>query len=130
MAYDVLVPGYRNNTVNCLRLRAAKSGREFDLAKLNAGQYVAAVEDKTSTENISKVLYPPDDQYAGRELRLKQQYFFTSATIQDVIRRFKKYPGRQWESLPDEVAIQLNDTHPAIAIPEMMRVLVDQEVVE
>ena len=130
MAYDLAAPGYGNRIVNSLRLWAAKSSREFDLDKFNAGAYVAAVEDKNSSENISKVLYPPDDQYAGRELRLKQQYFFTSATIQDVIRRFKKYPGRQWEALPDKVAIQLNDTHPAIAIPEMMRVLVDQEAIE
>ncbi|MGA7616151.1 MAG: glycogen/starch/alpha-glucan phosphorylase [Thermoanaerobaculia bacterium] len=126
MPYDVPVPGYRNNTVNSLRLWAARSSREFDLARFNAGQYVAAVEDKTQTENISKVLYPPDDQYAGRELRLKQQYFFVSATIQDVIRRFCKKPGRRWESLPDKVAIQLNDTHPAVAIAELMRVLVDR----
>ncbi len=130
MAYDQPVPGYRNDTVNTLRLWAAKSSREFDLAQFNTGAYVAAVEDKDRTETISKVLYPSDAQYAGRELRLKQQYFFTSATIQDVIRRFKKYPGRTWEELPDKVAIQLNDTHPSIAIPEMMRVLVDQEMVE
>ena len=130
MAYDHQIPGFRNNTVNSLRLWAAKSSREFDLSQFNAGAYVAAVEDKNRTENISKVLYPPDDQYAGRELRLKQQYFFTSATIQDVIRRFKKYPGRVWEELPDKVAIQLNDTHPSIAIPEMVRVLVDQEKLE
>ncbi|HET7435223.1 MAG TPA: glycogen/starch/alpha-glucan phosphorylase [Thermoanaerobaculia bacterium] len=127
MAYDMAIPGYKNDVVNSLRLWAAKSSREFDLAKFNAGAYVAAVEDKTSTENISKVLYPPDDQHAGRELRLKQQYFFTSATIQDVIRRFKKYPDRNWQDLPDKVAIQLNDTHPSISIPEMMRILVDQE---
>jgi starch phosphorylase len=130
MAYDIAVPGYKNNTVNSLRLWAAKSSREFDLAQFNAGAYVAAVEDKNRTENISKVLYPPDDQYAGKELRLKQQYFFTSATIQDVIRRFKKFPGRSFEELPDKVAIQLNDTHPAIAIPEMMRVLVDEEALD
>lgn len=137
MAYDMLIPGYRTNTVNSLRLWAAKSSREFDLAKFNAGQYVAAVEDKYVSENISKVLYPADDQYVGRELRLKQQYFFTSATIQDVIRRFKKRAGRRqeelartaqgWDALPEKVAIQLNDTHPAIAIPELMRVLVDLE---
>jgi starch phosphorylase len=129
MAYDLGVPGYRNSTVNSLRLWAAKSSREFDLDKFNMGAYVAAVEDKTSSENISKVLYPPDDQSAGRELRLKQQYFFVSATIQDVIRRFKKH-GRGWEDLPNKVAIQLNDTHPSIAIPELMRVLVDQEMLE
>ena len=130
MAYDLAVPGYGNDVVNSLRLWAAKSSREFDLDKFNSGAYVESVEDKTQTENISKVLYPPDDQYAGRELRLKQQYFFTSATIQDVIRRFKKYPNRDWQELPDKVAIQLNDTHPAISIPEMMRVLVDQERLE
>jgi len=130
MAYDIAVPGFRNDTVNSLRLWAAKSSREFDLAQFNTGHYVAAVEDKDRSETISKVLYPPDEQYAGRELRLKQQYFFTSATIQDVIRRFKKYPSRRWEDLPDKVAIQLNDTHPSIAIPEMMRVLVDQEMIE
>ncbi|HEY0788638.1 MAG TPA: glycogen/starch/alpha-glucan phosphorylase [Thermoanaerobaculia bacterium] len=139
MAYDLLVPGYGNDVVNSLRLWAAKSTREFDLAKFNAGEYVAAVEDKFRTENISKVLYPPDDQSAGRELRVRQQYFFTSATIQDVIRRFNKQAtrratsrdrARRWEELPARVAIQLNDTHPAIAIPEMMRVLVDQEGVD
>ena len=130
MAYDMAVPGFRNDVVNSLRLWAAKSSREFDLAKFNAGAYVAAVEDKNRTENISKVLYPPDDQYAGRELRLKQQYFFTSATIQDVLRRFRKYPDRTWEDLPEKIAIQLNDTHPTIAIPEMMRILVDTEGLE
>ena len=129
MAYDLAAPGYGNDIVNSLRLWAAKSSREFDLAKFNAGAYVASVEEKDVTENISKVLYPSDDQYAGRELRLKQQHFFTSATIQDVVRRFKKR-SMQWEELPDKVAIQLNDTHPAVAIPEMMRVLVDEELVE
>jgi starch phosphorylase len=130
MAYDVAVPGYRNDVVNSLRLWAAKSSREFDLEKFNAGAYVESVEDKTSTENISKVLYPSDERYSGRELRLKQQYFFTSATIQDVIRRFKKQHEGRWDELPEKVAIQLNDTHPSISIPEMMRVLVDQEALE
>jgi starch phosphorylase len=127
MAYDVPIPGYKNDVVNSLRLWAAKSSQEFDLDKFNAGAYVEAVEDKTSSENISKVLYPPDDQYAGRELRLKQQYFFTTATIQDILRRFGKHHKGEWEQLPEKVAIQLNDTHPAIAIPELMRVLVDEE---
>ncbi|HEY0158710.1 MAG TPA: glycogen/starch/alpha-glucan phosphorylase [Thermoanaerobaculia bacterium] len=127
MAYDVPVPGFKNDVVNTLRLWAAKSSQEFDLEKFNAGAYVAAVEDKTSSENISKVLYPPDDQYAGRELRLKQQYFFTTATIQDILRRFNKHHEGEWSLLPEKVAIQLNDTHPAIAIPELMRVLVDDE---
>jgi starch phosphorylase len=130
MAYDMPITGYGNDTVNSLRLWGAKSSREFDLAQFNAGEYVAAVEDKTKTENISKVLYPPDDRYAGRELRLKQQYFFVSATIQDVIRRFMKRLHHRWEDLPEKVAIQLNDTHPAVAIPELMRVLVDDQRVE
>jgi glycogen phosphorylase len=127
MAYDTPIVGFRNGTVNTLRLWSAKSSREFDLGQFNAGEYVQAVQDKTISENISKVLYPADDQSAGKELRLKQQYFFVSATLQDVVRRFKKRPRWIWEEFPDEVAIQLNDTHPALAIPELMRVLVDQE---
>jgi starch phosphorylase len=88
--------------------------------------YVRAVEGKSRTENISKVLYPKDDQYAGKELRLKQQYFFVSATLQDVLRRFLKFHERRWEELPQKVAIQLNDTHPVLGIPELMRILVDE----
>jgi glycogen phosphorylase len=130
MAYDMPVAGYRNDTVNSLRLWSARSTREFDLATFNAGDYTRAVEDKTRTENISKVLYPPDDQLAGKELRLKQQYFFVSATLQDVIRRFKKRHDGHWDEFPDKVAIQLNDTHPAVAIPGLMRVLVDLEHLE
>jgi starch phosphorylase len=129
MAYDTPVVGFRTDTVNTLRLWAAKSSREFDLARFNAGEYVRAVEDKNESENISKVLYPPADQYAGKELRLKQQYFFVSATLQDVLRRFRKRP-RRVEDLPAKVAIQLNDTHPALAIPELMRLLVDVERVD
>ncbi len=127
MAYDTPIAGFRNGTVNTLRLWSARSSREFDLSRFNAGEYVQAVQDKTRSENISKVLYPSDDQSAGKELRLKQQYFFVSATLQDVVRRFKKRPKWVWEEFPDEVAIQLNDTHPSLAIPELMRVLVDQE---
>ena len=130
MAYDTPVAGFRNGTVNTLRLWSAKSSREFDLAHFNSGHYVRAVEDKTHSENISKVLYPADDQSAGKELRLKQQYFFVSATLQDVVRRFKKRPSWRWEELPDKVAIQMNDTHPALVVPELMRVLLDQESLE
>jgi starch phosphorylase len=129
MAYDTLVAGFQTDNVNTLRLWAAKSSREFDLLRFNAGEYVRAVEDKNQSENISKVLYPPDDQYAGKELRLKQQYFFVSATLQDVLRRFRKRP-RRWQELPAKVAVQLNDTHPALAIPELMRLLVDAERVD
>jgi starch phosphorylase len=130
MAYDTPVTGFGNDTVNTLRLWSAKSSREFDLQSFNAGEYVRAVEDKTRSENISKVLYPPDDQYAGKELRLKQQYFFVCATLQDVLRRFRKRGGRSWRELPDKVRIQLNDTHPVLAIPELMRLLVDEHHLE
>ncbi len=125
MAYDTPVAGYANDTVNTLRLWAAKSSREFDLRHFNQGDYVSAVRDKTESENISKVLYPPDEQYSGKELRLKQQYFFVSATLQDVLRRFLKVGGRSFQDLPAKVAIQLNDTHPVLGIPELMRILVD-----
>jgi starch phosphorylase len=130
MAYDTPIAGYRNGTVNTLRLWSAKSSRDFDLSQFNAGEYVRAVEDKTQTENISKVLYPRDDQYAGKELRLKQQHFFVSATLQDILRRFRKRGDMPWDRLPDKVAAQLNDTHPVLAVPELMRVLVDQHQVE
>jgi starch phosphorylase len=126
MAYDTPAAGFGNGVVNTLRLWAAKSSREFDLPSFNAGEYVRAVEDKTLSENISKVLYPPDDRYAGKELRLKQQYFFVSATLQDLLRRFVKHDGRSLERLHEKVAVQLNDTHPVLAIPELMRILVDE----
>ena len=126
MAYDTPVAGFGNGVVNTLRLWSAKSSREFDLSSFNAGEYVRAVEDKTFSENISKVLYPPDDLYVGKELRLKQQYFFVSATLQDLLRRFAKRGGIGIDRLPEKVAVQLNDTHPVLAIPELMRVLVDE----
>jgi len=126
MAYDYPVPGFRNETVNTLRLWAAKSTREFNFEYFNSGDYIKAVEDKSSTETISKVLYPNDHSFAGKELRLKQQYFFVCATIRDIIRRYKKF-HTTYREFPDEVAIQLNDTHPSIAIAELMRILVDEE---
>ncbi len=129
MAYDYPVPGFRNGTVNNLRLWAAKSSREFNLEYFNSGDYVKAVEDKTVSENISKVLYPDDQSFAGKELRLKQQYFFVSATLRDIMRRYKKY-HKKYDEFPEKVAIQLNDTHPSIAIPELMRILVDEEDLE
>ena len=97
LAYDVPIPGYGNDTVNTMRLWSAKSTRDFELESFNRGNYIGAVESKMKTENISKVLYPADDQSAGKELRLKQQYFFVSATLQDVVRRFKKRHIWQWE---------------------------------
>ena len=124
MAYDTPVPGYGNQTVNNMRLWTAKSSREFDLRYFNQGNYIQAVADKNESENLSRVLYPDDSTTMGRELRLKQQYFFVSASLQDILfRHHKHHPG--FDDLPDKVAIQLNDTHPAIAIPELMRLLMD-----
>ncbi|MEX2582782.1 MAG: glycogen/starch/alpha-glucan phosphorylase [Gemmatimonadota bacterium] len=125
MAYDTPVPGYRNNTVNTLRLWAAKATEEFDLADFMRGDYLAAVAAKTQSETISKVLYPPDDTGSGKELRIKQQYFFVSATLQDILRRYLR-ERKTFTDFPDKVQIQLNDTHPAVAIPELMRLLMDQ----
>ena len=129
MACDILIPGYANNTVNNMRLWAAMSSRDFNLDFFNHGDYIKAMEDKVLTENISKVLYPSDDVEQGRELRLKQQYFFVAATFQDILRRLKK-KNTPPTSLPDLVAVQLNDTHPAISIPELMRLLLDEEGME
>jgi starch phosphorylase len=129
MAYDTPIPGFGNQTVNTLRLWSAKSSRDFDLSCFNAGEYVRAVEDKRQSEIISKVLYPNDQFFAGVELRLKQEYFLVSATVQDALRRYKKRHA-SFRELPDKVAIQLNDTHPALAIAELMRLLVDNEGLE
>lgn len=126
MAYDYPVPGFRNETVNTLRLWAAKSTRDFNLEYFNSGDYIGAVEDKSNSESISKVLYPGDQYAAGKELRLKQQYFFVSATLKDIVRRYKKF-HKDYKEFPDKVAIQLNDTHPSIAIAELMRILVDED---
>ena len=124
MAYDTPVPGYGLNTVNNMRLWSAKASRDFDLKYFNEGNYIKAVEDKNESENLSKVLYPDDTTDMGKELRLKQQYFFVSASLQDILYRFRKH-HETFDELPDKVAIQLNDTHPSIAIPELMRLLVD-----
>ncbi len=127
MAYDTPVPGYRNDTVNNLRLWAAKSTREFDLDYFNHGDYERAVSDKAQSETLSKVLYPNDNVFEGRELRLKQEYFFVSATLQDILRRYRKTSRGKFADFPRQVAVQLNDTHPAVAIPELMRILLDHE---
>ncbi len=129
MAYDTPIPGYRCHTVNTLRLWAAKATEEFDLSYFIRGDYIAAVQAKTQSETISKVLYPPDDTGSGKELRLKQQYFFVSATLQDILARYKT-ERRTFDDFPDKVQIQLNDTHPALAIPELMRLLMDEEELE
>ena len=125
MAYDTPIPGYRNGTVNNLRLWSAKSTREFDLDYFNHGDYERAVSDKDRSETISKVLYPNDSTFEGRELRLKQEYFLVSATLQDIIRRFKKGGVTGFADFPGRVAIQLNDTHPSVGILELMRILMD-----
>jgi glycogen phosphorylase len=109
-----------------MRLWAARASRELDLTHFGEGDYIGAVEHKVSSETISKVLYPPDHNYAGQELRLKQQYFFVCATFQDIMRRYKKQ-NETFDTFYDEVAVHLNDTHPAIAIPELMRLLLDEE---
>lgn len=129
LAFDIPVPGYNNNAVINMRLWSAKSTREFDFGFFKDGDYEKAVADKVKSETISKLLYPSDNILKGKELRLKQEYFFVSATLQDIIRRFKNsYTNKpQFEEFPDKVAIQLNDTHPSIAIAELMRVLIDNE---
>ncbi len=114
MAFDTPVPGYGSDTVNNMRLWSAKASQDFDLTYFNDGNYVKAVEDKNESENLSKVLYPNDRTAEGRELRLKQQYFFVSASLQDILRRFLTAHSN-FDELPDKVAIQLNDTHPSIA---------------
>ena len=125
--YDVPIMGYRNNTVNTLRLWNAEPAQlEFDLCSFNHGDYLKAVEYKQSVERISKILYPEDTYYEGRHLRLRQQYFFVSAGLQSIIRHFKK-KNRLIRELPDKIAVHINDTHPAVAIPELMRILMDEE---
>lgn len=124
--YDMPVPGYKNDVVNTLRLWSARSSEEFDLSYFNDGDYERAVYNKVLTENISKVLYPNDNVSQGRELRLKQEYFFTAASLADIIRRFKA-ENTDLRKLPDKAVIQLNDTHPSIAIVELMRILIDEE---
>ena len=123
---DILVPGYKNDHVINMRLWTAKASSELDLTHFGEGDYIGAVQDKVSSETISKVLYPPDHNYAGQELRLRQQYFFVAATFQDIMRRYKK-KNKTFDKFHDRVAVQLNDTHPAIAIPELMRLLLDVE---
>ncbi len=129
MAYDVPIAGYGNHTVNNLRLWSAKPSKSFDFQLFNSGDYIQAVEETQRSGTISKVLYPNDQGFSGKELRLKQQYFFVAASLQDIIRRFKTH-SENFESFPEHVAIQLNDTHPSIAIPELMRIFVDEEDLE
>ncbi len=127
VAYDVPIPGYETATTNNLRLWSSKAASgEFDFQKFNAGEYETAVGDQQRAETISAVLYPNDNLERGKELRLKQQYFWCAASLHDIIRRFKK-SKRAWSQFPDQVGIQLNDTHPTLAIVELQRILVDLE---
>ncbi|GIL74061.1 hypothetical protein Vretimale_4977 [Volvox reticuliferus] len=125
VAYDNPIPGF--GTRNCINLRlwAAKPAKEFDLEAFNTGDYVAAILSKQRAETLSSVLYPDDRTYEGKELRLKQQHFFVSATIQDCVRRYRDAHPNDWDAFPTKVAFQLNDTHPTIAVAELMRVLMD-----
>ena len=126
--YDLPIVGYEH-AVNTLRLWSARALDEFDLADFNQGSYVAAVENKVLAENLTKVLYPNDNTMAGKELRLKQQYFFVACSVRDILRRFR-LNNDSWDMLPQKVFIHLNETHPALVIPELMRILVDEEGLE
>ena len=123
--YDVPVPGYRNEIVNTLRLWSAAATDEFDLEEFNAGSYEDAVAAKNEAENITMVLYPNDATESGRELRLKQQYFLASASLQDSLRYWQYHNGDDLTGFAEKNCFQLNDTHPAIAVPELMRILID-----
>jgi starch phosphorylase len=123
--YHTLVPGYNTGTVNMLRLWSARAGKEFDFQVFDIGDYARAVDAKILSENITKVLYPNDNAPEGQKLRLKQQYFFVACSINDIIRRFH-IKNSDWEQFPEKVAIHLNDTHPVVGIPELMRLLLDE----
>ncbi|KAI0890214.1 glycosyltransferase family 35 protein [Annulohypoxylon maeteangense] len=130
VAYDVPIPGYDTPSTNNLRLWSSKAASgEFDFQKFNSGEYESSVADQQRAETISAVLYPNDNLDRGKELRLKQQYFWVAASLYDIVRRFKK-TKRAWSEFPDQVAIQLNDTHPTLAIVELQRILIDVEGLE
>jgi starch phosphorylase len=124
--YDIPIPGYSTTTVNFLRLWESRPSEKINLEAFNRGGYSEALADKTQSETVSKVLYPNDKTEAGKELRLVQQYFFVSCSLRDIIRRFRKLP-RVWADFPKKVAVQLNDTHPALAVVELLRILQDEE---
>ena len=124
LAYDQMIPGYKNDSASTLRLWSAHGGEVFDLAEFNRGDHLAAVATRSANQNLSRVLYPDDSTWNGRELRLRQEYFLVSASLQDILRRHFRTHGTL-DNLADKVAIHLNDTHPALAIPELMRILID-----
>ncbi|MDN0123672.1 glycogen phosphorylase [Yersinia aleksiciae] len=124
-AYDQIIPGFDTDATNTLRLWSAQASNEINLGKFNQGDYFAAVEDKNHSENVSRVLYPDDSTYSGRELRLRQEYFLVSATVQDILNRHWTM-HQTFDNLADKIVIHLNDTHPVLSIPEMMRLLIDE----
>lgn len=134
--YDMPIIGYQNNHINTLRLWQAQAPEPFDWEAFNDGDYEKAVRNQNAAENISRVLYPNDNSYQGKELRLRQQYFFSSASLQDIIHHFlicdhnKECQSIDWTTFPQKVAIQLNDTHPVVAIPELMRLLMDWQMLD
>jgi starch phosphorylase len=125
MAYDTIIPGYGTQATNTLRLWSARATEEIDLSAFNRGNYMQAVESKNHSENVSRVLYPDDSTPSGRELRLHQEYFFVSASVQDLLRRYLR-GNDTFDALSDQVSIHLNDTHPVLAVPELMRLLLDE----
>lgn len=127
--YDTPIAGFGTSTVNTLRLWSASASEQFDLAVFNDGDFRRATEQKAISESISKILYPRDDSPDGKALRLRQQYFFVCCSLHDILRRYKRYHDNL-DTLPDKVVVQLNDTHPSIAVPEMMRILLDEEGME
>ncbi|MBE5809155.1 MAG: glycogen/starch/alpha-glucan phosphorylase, partial [Clostridiales bacterium] len=124
--YDIPVLGYDNTWVNMLRTWSARSPKRIDMASFNSGEYVKAMAERELAEVISKILYPNDDSYQGKELRLKQQYFFSSASVQYAVNDFLMVYGPKWDLFPSKVAFHINDTHPGVAIPELMRILMDE----
>ncbi|CAN5790336.1 glycogen/starch/alpha-glucan phosphorylase [soil metagenome] len=126
LPWDIPIIGFEGHTINFLRLWESRATDEFNLKVFNEGSYVAALHDKAAGETVSKILYPNDTTENGKELRLVQQYFFVACSLSDIIRRYKR-DNTGWETFPDKIAVQLNDTHPAVAIPELMRILIDIE---
>ena len=122
VGFDQLIPGNRSQTVNHLRLWSGRAIAPFDVQAFNAGRHAEAAAAQVDAKNVSRILYPDDTTPQGKELRLRQQYFFVSASLQDILAQHLN-EGRTLESLPDAIAIQLNDTHPALAIPELLRLL-------
>ncbi|HYP83189.1 glycogen/starch/alpha-glucan phosphorylase [Variovorax sp.] len=125
VAYDTIIPGYGTQATNTLRLWSARATEEIDLSAFNRGNYMEAVESKNHSENVSRVLYPDDSTPSGRELRLHQEYFFVSASVQDMLHRYLRN-HEDFDALPDQISIHLNDTHPVLAVPELMRLLIDE----